>query len=161
MHLGLGIEAEFILPFNKNKWGLLIEPTYHNYKNEKTYELLRPFLPTTLVTASIDYKSIELPIGIRHYFYLGDESKIFINALFTIDVLLNSKLNYTRENGSHLGSIDIFKINNNFSFGAGYKYNNKYSIELRKHFKRDILRMNSLHISDYNSISLIFGYTFL
>jgi hypothetical protein len=28
-----GIEAEFILPFNKNKWGIIIEPTYQlNYQ---------------------------------------------------------------------------------------------------------------------------------
>ncbi len=29
---GLGVEAEFILPFNKNKWAFTIEPTYPTYK---------------------------------------------------------------------------------------------------------------------------------
>ena len=31
-----GIETEFILPFNKNKWGVIIESTYQNYKSEQS-----------------------------------------------------------------------------------------------------------------------------
>ncbi|MGE5942697.1 MAG: tRNA modification GTPase, partial [Flavobacteriales bacterium] len=85
LNFGFGIESEFILPFNKNKWALLIEPTYNTFKNEKTYEIERNFLPNLLVTATIDYNSIELPFGVRHYLFLSDESKIFINLLFTVD----------------------------------------------------------------------------
>jgi hypothetical protein len=33
---GFGIEAEFILPFNKNKWAIIIEPTYQRFKSEET-----------------------------------------------------------------------------------------------------------------------------
>jgi hypothetical protein len=29
---GLGLEAEFILPYNRNKWAVVIEPTYQEYK---------------------------------------------------------------------------------------------------------------------------------
>jgi hypothetical protein len=31
----IGLEAEFILPFNKNKWAVFAEPTYQYYKTEK------------------------------------------------------------------------------------------------------------------------------
>ena len=34
---GLGIEAEIIFPFNKNKWALIFEPTFQQFKSEKTY----------------------------------------------------------------------------------------------------------------------------
>ena len=37
-NVSLGIEAEFILPFNKNKWAIIFEPTYQYYKTEKTKE---------------------------------------------------------------------------------------------------------------------------
>ena len=159
INFGFGIESEFILPFNKSKWAILIEPTYNSFQNEKTYEITRNFLPNLLVTAVIDYKSIELPIGVRHYLFLSDESKIFINLLFTADFSLNSKLDYTRADGSKHGSIEINSINNNFTLGIGYKYDNKYSIEIRNHFNRDILNMNALHTSNYNTLSLILGYT--
>jgi len=159
IHFGFGIESEFILPFNKNKWGLLIEPTYNIFKNEKTYEIIKPYSPNIFVTATIDYKSFELPIGVRHYFFLGDESRIFANALFTTAFTLNSKIDYIREDGSRQGSLEIYKVNYNFSIGVGYKNRNKYSIELRNHFKKDILKMNALHTSKFNSLSIIFGYT--
>lgn len=156
LNLGFGIEAEFILPFNKNKWGVLIEPTYKAFKNEKTYEIGSS--SSTLITSKIDYNSIELPLGIRHYFFLDDESKIFINALFTIDFLLNSNLEYTRDNGTRHGSLEV-STGNNFTLGIGYKYSNKYSIELRNHFERNILKNNMVYTSNYNSLSLIVGYT--
>lgn len=35
-----GIEAEFIIPVNKNKWAILIEPTYQYYKSGKKYNRL-------------------------------------------------------------------------------------------------------------------------
>lgn len=33
---GFGLETEFILPFNKNKWSVAFEPTYQNFKSDKT-----------------------------------------------------------------------------------------------------------------------------
>src|SRR5699024_5886339 len=35
MAFRIGIEAEYILPFNKNKWSVAIEPTYQYYNSEK------------------------------------------------------------------------------------------------------------------------------
>jgi len=36
IEFGFGLEAEFILPFNKNKWAIAIEPTYQSFKSQKT-----------------------------------------------------------------------------------------------------------------------------
>jgi hypothetical protein len=149
---GFGIETEFILPFNKDKWSLLIEPTFQNFKGKEIYPALN-----TLITATIDYKSVELPIGVRYYFFLNDKSKIFINGLFNIDFLLKSKIQYTRENGTNLNS---FKLNtgNNFALGIGYKHD-KYNVELRHQFTRNILQNYIDFNSYYNSSSIILGYT--
>ena len=33
--IGFGVEFEALLPFNRNKWGISIEPTYQSFKNKK------------------------------------------------------------------------------------------------------------------------------
>lgn len=50
----IGMELEFVLPINKGKWSVIAEPTYRYYRqtNEK------------YVNFFIDYRSIELPIGL-------------------------------------------------------------------------------------------------
>jgi hypothetical protein len=104
----------------------------------------------------MDYKAIEVPIGIRHYFYLNDNSKLFLNALYMFNITLSNDLEAER--------IDILDVElepkGNFAFGMGYKYNNKYSIEFRYKTPRDMLPANRIFgSSDYNNIAIIFGYT--
>lgn len=144
LEIRLGVEAEFILPFNKNKWAILLEPTYQQFKFNKTsYGQI----------VKVDYNSIELPVGIRHYFFLNNSSKIFVNALYVIDFTSNSKVDF--ENQSNVEIIG----SNYFAVGVGYNYKAKYIIEMRYGFNRDILEENPLWISDYKTLSLILGYT--
>ncbi|WP_100610654.1 porin family protein [Confluentibacter lentus] len=151
LNFGFGIELELILPFNKNKWGITIEPTYQNFKSEKR--------KSQTIIANVDYKSIEIPVGVRHYFFLNNKSKIFINGLFTIDLLFKSKLEYKRENGVTEDSLQLSN-GSNLAFGIGCKYSNKYILELRHQTSRDILENYVNRKSSYNnSLSIIFGYT--
>ncbi|WP_205635393.1 hypothetical protein [Flavivirga aquatica] len=139
-----GVETEFIMPFNKNKWAILIEPTYQYFKSEKE-------LATTHV--KVDYKSIELPFGVRHYFFLSENSKIFINGSFIFDFSSNSTLEY--DPGQDLK----IKRRNNLAFGLGYKYNDRYSIELRSQINREVLSDYLSWNSNYSTLSVIFGYS--
>lgn len=146
-----GIEGEFILPFRNNKWSIIVEPTYQYFKSEKT-------LPNR--TANVDYTSVELPFGLRHYFFLNDNSKIFINGSFAVD--FNNKNSIIEYNSTKVGynSFDLnIKSGSNMAFGLGYKYNDKYSLELRYQTKRDVLSRYIYWATDYNTTSLIFGYT--
>jgi len=140
----LGIETEFIMPFNKNKWAVLIEPTYQSFKSQQ--ELTRR-------NVEVDYKSIEIPIGIRHYFFLNENAKIFINGSYIFDFSLDSAINF--DPGTDLE----IETGENLALGLGYKHNNKYSLELRYHTSRNVLRNFTDWRSDFNTISLIFGYT--
>ncbi len=140
----LGIEVEFIMPFNKNKWALQIEPTYQYFKSEKALE-------TQNVKA--DYTSIELPLGIRHYFFLKDNSKIFINGSYIFDISEKSVVAIDSNR-----DLDI-ESGRNYAFGLGYKHNNKYSIEFRFQTSREIFVNYQFWRSDYKTISLIFGYS--
>lgn len=144
--LRVGIEAEIILPFNNNKWGLIIEPTYQNFISKKE---------TTDLTSEVNYASIEIPFGVRHYMFINQKSKLFINGLIIMDFNLNSKFDFKRQVES---TLDI-KSGSNLAFGFGYNYNEKYSIEFRYHSTRDLLTNYGPWSSKYNSLSLIFGYS--
>ncbi|MBU2996275.1 PorT family protein [Cellulophaga baltica] len=155
-NLSLGLEAEFILSFNKNKWSVIIEPTYQNFKAEKTKEVSDSFGGE--LNNKVDYSSIEIPVGIRYYMFLNNKSKFFANISLVTDFDFNSSIDYERGDGFDLESLDI-KSKINSAFGLGYKYDDKYILELRYQTKRDVLSDYPSDVSNYNSFSLIIGYT--
>lgn len=151
-NLRIGIEAEFVLPFNKNKWSITFEPTYQYFKAEaKTSSIYRR-------TAKIDYSSIEMPIGVRYYLFLNEDSQIFLNAAYLFDIDLNSKLIY--EGQKNLVPIKDLEINpnGNMVVGVGYKYK-KYSVEVRYGMERSLLTTYVFYSAKYPSLSFILGYT--
>jgi len=154
--LGIGLELEFILPFNKNKWSLALEPTYQSFNSETSINV------TNLVggksISKIDYSSIELPLSLRHYFFLNDNSKIFANISYILDFSSTSEIQFTRADNSITDTLD-FETKNSFAFGVGFKQNDTYSLELRYLTSRDILGNYAFWGSNYTSVSLIFGYT--
>lgn len=140
----LGIEAEFILPFNKNKWAILIEPTYNNFKSESTS---LNYFPETV---TLKYNTFELPIGLRHYFFLNKNSKLFINASYALIFDLSSEFTSQRP------GFDFDK-GTNMSFGIGYVYK-KVILEFRYDSDRGELFPNSNSFStEFDSFSIVLG----
>ncbi|WP_299218946.1 tRNA modification GTPase [uncultured Aquimarina sp.] len=159
----IGLEIEYILPFNKSKWSVFIEPTYQSYKvDEREVD----FLPSSVVvasrtTASVDYKSLELPIGIRHNLFVNDHSKIFLNGGFVFDFPLDSKIDLIVDitGGANFNVIDNeITSSSSFAFGIGYQYK-KYSIELRYRSNRNLFVKDINTNSKYQTAALIIGYT--
>ncbi|AZA82723.1 tRNA modification GTPase [Chryseobacterium lactis] len=148
----IGLELEYVLPFNKNKWALFLEPTYQYYKGSKEITENAGSYFEYKYTATTDYKSIEVPMGVRHYFFLNDRSKIFVNAAYVLDFNLNSSIKFDRT------ELDVTS-GNNFVFGAGFKYNDKFSAEVRVGTSRTLLRDYVSIDSNYKTVSLILGYT--
>ncbi|MBW1654221.1 outer membrane beta-barrel protein [Flavobacterium quisquiliarum] len=140
--LRFGVETEFILGFNKNKWAFIIEPTYQFYEEEKTIRNHN---------MAINYKSIELPFGIRYYSFLNTNSKLFFNFQYIVDFQLGSEIKYPP-----FGDFDI-STRNSFAFGIGYKFKDKYSLEFR-YVTKKILQHTSIN-ADFTSTSLVLGYT--
>lgn len=159
--LRLGVEIELIMPFNNKKWAFIIEPTYQYYKSEKT-KTVNPFnlaVPQNIVF-NTDYESIELPIGIRHYFFLNNNSKIFANGSAVLDFASGkSNINFAYTSLRHNPTILEIETGINLAFGLGYKHNNKYSLELRYFTNRDLFNNYQYWESKYHSLSVIFGYT--
>ena len=155
--LGFGIEAEYIFPFNKNKWSIFVEPTYQNFKAEIITDDF--FVATKKLISNINYSSIEVPIGIRHYLFLNKNSKLFINASYVFDFNLKSSIEIRRDDNTYYNSLLVSTLNNT-SFGIGYKFKDKYSIETRYQTSRTLLSDYLFWDSSYTTASLIFGYSF-
>ncbi|WP_272149784.1 tRNA modification GTPase [Tenacibaculum aiptasiae] len=153
---GIGLEGEYILPFNKNKWTVIFEPTYQSFKAEKIMSVTN--VSGGELIAKADYSSFELPIGLRHYFFLKNNSKIFVNASVLFDITSNSSIEFFRNDGSKLDSLEI-ESRGNFVLGLGYKYNDRYSLEVRYQTRREILDAYTFWASDYKTVSVVLGYS--
>lgn len=154
--LAIGIEAEYILPFNKNKWAIAIEPTYQSFKSEKTIEALNVSGGT--LRATVDYTSIEVPLTVRHYLFLNEQSKLFLNVFFVLDFSSSPEIELKRADDSNLTTLKI-ETNNNFGLGMGYKSQDTFSVELRYQFSRDLTGSDKFWEADYNTLSVILGYS--
>lgn len=153
-----GIELEYILPVNRNKWSIIFEPTYQSYKSKADLKLpeIYEYLGRE---ALIDYKSIEIPIGVRHYMYLNDDLKIFLNMSLVLDIMFGDKIIDfdTANDFEHPFLNDIeMKSALNGAFGIGAKYN-RYSVELRYYTPRNLALNATQWESKYQNLSLIAG----
>lgn len=149
-----GIESELILPFNRNKWGIIIEPTYQYYKSEISEETAS--VSGGVIISNVDYKSIELPIGVRYSLFLNKKSKIFTNISYVFDFSYNSSMDFVRADGSILNELDI-NSRRNLALGIGYNYNKRIGLEIRYNLNREILGDYVYWNSNYNSISIMLG----
>ncbi len=144
-----GLEAEFILGFNKNKWAIIIEPTFQqSFKSNAELDS-----GVEIITFQVDYNSFDVPFGLRYYIFLTNKSKFFVNALFCYNIDLDSSI----ENST---PIDLYLSSGaNLCLGLGYKYNDKFSVEGRYFTNRQIVNSFISWPSDYRTISLILGYS--
>ncbi|MEP3210091.1 MAG: hypothetical protein ABJN95_12910 [Maribacter sp.] len=149
-----GVELEAVLPFNKNKWAIIAEPTFNSYTDEAEITVQSSIVQ---IVANINYKSLELPIGIRHYMFVSDKFKLFLNASALLDIPFNSEITYS--NG--FSTTAQLGFNTSFVGGIGLNYNNKFSIEGRYLGSREVFSASEFisYISDYKGFSLILGYT--
>ena len=138
-----GIELEAVLPFNKNKFSIILEPTYQGYNGT---------CPDWYDEASVSLKAITLPIGVRYYMYLTDNSKLFINACFVLNLTYNSSLK------TDVMEREIDRIPN-LAAGIGYTYRNRFSVEVRHNFKRGAFNVeDEILKTTFSSTSFSLGY---
>lgn len=151
----IGLEAEYVLPFNKNKWSIFLNPMYQKYENTKDYKRPGPFLVSPLTTrnVAIEYSSIQLPIGLRYYFLLNKNSKIFINAAYSMDINGKASISFDQnvKNESSSGS--------NFVFGLGYNFRNKFSAEIRTNTNKELLRDFHTFSAEYKAVDFVLAYS--
>ncbi|MFH7014400.1 outer membrane beta-barrel protein [Flavobacterium sp. FlaQc-52] len=154
-----GAEAEYILPYNKNKWSVFINPVYQKYQGENDYTIPSGFMafPDIQYNVKIDYNAVQVPIGVRHYMFLNEKSKIFISAAYSFDLGSNTKITYTNKTGNNITSFEG-NSSGNLAFGLGYNFSNKFTVEARLNTKKELVNYNS-YSAKYNAIDFIFAYT--
>lgn len=151
-----GGEIEWVLPVNRNKWALYLAPNYNSYKSPGmgiSYNR-GPFGSDTVIenwNASLSY--IDVPIGVRYYIFISDNSRIFIAGSYIISNMLSSDIH--QDQGTY--QVEA-KIRNRLGVGIGYSYKNKINVEL-KYSSANIFDNYVYWDSSYNSTSLVFGYT--
>lgn len=151
-----GLEAEFIMGFNNNKWAFLVEPTYEQFESETTY--VSNLTTGEESSASINKKAIQINLGVRHYMFLNKNLKLFVNALGIVDNNLNSTVKVNRVDGSELFSAEII-TGIGAAIGIGCKYKERYNLELRYLPNRNILNTQGSWGTEFQSISMILGYS--
>ncbi|MFZ6011342.1 MAG: hypothetical protein ACOYXT_13420 [Bacteroidota bacterium] len=144
--LRIGMEAEFILPYNKNKWGFIVEPAYHSLNADGNTAAFR--------NVDFTYSYLEIPIGIRHYFFLNDKTKLFANASIALpfsSMVTESHLQY--ENGEELE----IRPKSSYVAGAGLQWR-KLSVEARYYTNQNLLNNYAFWRARFNRVSLVVGY---
>lgn len=141
--LRFGAEAELFLPFNKNKWSLIVEPAFHKFSKSIQQE-----------NNKIDFNFIDISFGARHYLYLNKKSSLFVNCIYAINFLdKNSKLDFYPYKEMETKSFKGLML------GLGYNFKKKYSVEMRYGNNTGLFNEVDGWTTEYKTLSLIFGYT--
>lgn len=157
-----GAELEWIMPFNRNKWGLFFAPYYHTYKNSgsKTFGSGASRVENQW---EAKYNALELNLGGRYYMYLSGNAKIFVNGGYVFSKGFNdSGLNYTRQldGNTTVTAKAITEQQSGLFAGAGFAYKG-ISGEIRYHGKHSINGKYGNWSSDYSGVGLLVQYSIL
>lgn len=169
----VGFEVERIFPFNRYKWALFIEPTFQSYKTKDKFVLYkRVYVPETIThegyytlgdetgSLTVDYSHIAVPIGIRHYFYVSDNSKIFVSGAVSSNFIIKPSKSLQTEGYYTQAKFEQYSFNlkPSFNFALGYKFKDRYSIETEYSAGKRMLENNMWETSFSKSFSLVMGY---
>lgn len=143
-----GVEMEYVMPYNKNKWSVLVEPSYQYFNS------------TTSQGYSVKMNTIELPLGIRHFFFLKNGEKLFLSVCYVPSFSMNLNSTVTlSELKTPINTIGTENISpkDNFAIGGGIDFK-KFRTEVRYYTDRQLVNGYPILSVPYSRISLIFSY---
>ncbi|WP_350284959.1 outer membrane beta-barrel protein [uncultured Croceitalea sp.] len=151
LNVTFGAELEFVFPFNKNKWAVVLEPSFNNYKAETTIRS-----DGTFDDGNADFNSLEVVFGVRHYMFLNDSFRLFVNGFGNYLVIPSTQVdlgpNRPNENiGSTIGP----------ALGLGLDFAEKIGLELRYQHIGNVVISNRLRPAStlgFGGFSMILNY---
>lgn len=158
----LGIELETFLPFGNNRFCFLFEPVFaYSYKSSTIVAQGR-----NTIVGSVDYKSLEFPLGFRFHQKMGVESSLFFNILFTYalaNLNFGSSINFNNRSTqlNYVEGLDLsISSDSHLILGIGYKNKSKFSSEIRYHLPHEIINKFDYqnHSSRFSSFHIVLGY---
>ena len=138
-----GLELEYFPPFNRNRFGILFDPTFEHYKNSK---IIRDS------PRSIDMISVHFPVGVRCNFYLNDDVKFFLDVYYNSFICINKNDGFAMP-----GYILDIRESDNWIFGGGFAYK-KWQLKLQYHTIRDLFSEYTAWGSDYTKAAVSVSY---
>lgn len=163
----VGLELEYILPMANQKISLYMEPSFSMFKSEKEIIVATegggPSNPDGRggykARVLMDYKVLDLPLGIRYYMFLNKANtiKMFVNAGASLNMIFNSSEIITMTNNR---DYDFNQSSQpTFFGGVGYRFREKFSIEGRYFPVRPLTDNGGYKLHQNHSFAVVAGYT--
>ena len=141
--VGVGAEVEVLLPFNNYKWSIFAEANYYSYKTVYSDNVFNLSHNGYIV----DYKTIEVPLGITYYMNLNSNNRLFIRGAFVPHLILDGS--YIAFNApAHYN----FAPSSRMFIGAGYNFK-RLAMEFRYYTTQDITQNTYKRGSNYSQMS--------
>jgi hypothetical protein len=143
IHPQIGLDLELLIPMASNKLAVILQPNYYYYKSQVNY----PW-----INAELHYNSINLPLGLRYYFYLLNDQKIHFSmyCLTGLNFNINSTIKLGRNYPNDL------EFNPGYCFDIGYNYK-KYNVSWSYYSFSGKKETDFLYC---RGTSIVFGYMF-
>ncbi|WP_083817715.1 outer membrane beta-barrel protein [Lacinutrix sp. 5H-3-7-4] len=150
--LTFGAEIEVIFPINNYKYSFISGLYYRSFEGETLNS-------QTSDPTSIKYNSIEIAVGARHYMYLNQNSKLFIDASGYVNLVNDNNITL-KATGTQVDINSDFKTPLRLGLGLGYKYK-KYGIAFKWFAPHNITNNYNVLTTSFKNTSLILSYNIL
>ena len=149
--VSLGAEGEYILPIWNNKWSVMGEASFASFNDEQTTEAGDNY--------KVKFGYILFSVGFRHYMFLSDNAKLFLNAVLNYHAIRKSSI-IEYSDLDHLYSPYNFSPNSiTPGLGIGVNYR-MVDVELRYDIKSNPTPYSTVDY-EYNNVKLIGRFKFL
>lgn len=133
----IGLEIEYIFPVLNNVFSIISYPSYQYSKtSNETLIYKKGFSPSNpdawageKQNLPIDYSRIILPLGIRSYYYQGQNINLYIQGAAVLNLLTNPSGAYNLENFHSDFSFEDTTADPNIDISTGVIYK-KWSLEI-------------------------------
>ncbi len=147
--VSLGVEVEVFLPFNKNKWALIVEPEYFAFKLDENVTDYSSFNRTV----QVDYKSVNFNLGFRYYMFINNKTSVYLNASYSLPLNVRGerKFGFVHRTGE-------FDSGTNLAAGLGFRKDWFFG-EFRYRSNRKIFIHDEQYKDKFNSFAIVLGCT--
>ena len=137
----LGLQFEMVIPYHKNKWAIVFEPTFQYLNSEAENGI-----------TNIKLRAIEFPMGLRYYFNLNDHTRFYLNGFYNSNFAINFKSRIELYPNMNFG----ISPSGNWAFGGGIEHK-RFSFETRYYTERNLKPLENIDAL-YSSFAILLGY---
>lgn len=161
----VGLEAEIVLPFYRHKLAVVFEPNYQRSETEKDLLIKFENFEDEHTSVTLREQSVYLPFGLKHYFHLNDQNKVFLLAEYIYTISHKTEVDYAKEGFEDIefDYDELYKNNVHAKLGVGYKFRNTYGFQVQYVIgdRKVAHKYNTIDILRDESFSFVLSYNFL